>query len=169
MTTHTPSALEIERRDYRTRQSRRSILIAIASTIAFALILWVSVINTPGWEAVQRAFFNPEIGLRSLPRIWNGFLLNLTVLGISLFTVAACALTLALMRTLRGPVFFPLRAIAAGYTDIFRGLPFIIVIYLIGFGLPTILNTRIDLVLLGVIAVTVTYSAYVAEVIRAGI
>ena len=169
MTTHTPSALEIERRDYRTRQSRRSILIAIASTIAFALILWVSVINTPGWEAVQRAFFNPEIGLRSLPRIWNGFLLNLTVLGISLFTVAACAHTLALMRTHRGPVFFPLRAIAAGYTDIFRGLPFIIVIYLIGFGLPTILNTRIDLVLLGVIAVTVTYSAYVAEVIRAGI
>lgn len=169
MTIHAPSALEIERRDYRTRQSRRSILVAIASTIAFALIIWVSVINTPGWAAVQQAFFNPEIALRSLPRIWDGFLLNLTVLGISLFTVAACALALALLRTLRGPVFFPLRALSAGYTDIFRGLPFIIVIYLVGFGLPTILNTRIPPVILGVIAVTLTYSAYVAEVIRAGI
>lgn len=169
MTTHAPGALEIERRDYRTRQSRRSILVAIASTIAFALIVWVSVINTPGWAAVQQAFFNPEIALRSLPRIWDGFLLNLTVLGISLFTVAACALALALLRTLRGPVFFPLRALSAGYTDIFRGLPFIIVIYLVGFGLPTILNTRIPPVILGVIAVTLTYSAYVAEVIRAGI
>jgi polar amino acid transport system permease protein len=72
-------------------------------------------------------------------------------------------------RTLRQPVFFPLRALAAGYTDLFRGLPFIIVLYLIGFGVPTVMNTRIPPVVLGVIAVTLTYSAYVAEVIRAGI
>ncbi|MFT4137164.1 amino acid ABC transporter permease [Microbacterium sp.] len=169
MSTRTPSALELERRQYRDRQSRRSILLAIASTVAVAAIVWATVINTPGWGAVQQAFFDPEIALRSLPRIWDGFLLNLTVLGISVVTVAACALALALMRTLRGPVFFPLRAIAAGYTDIFRGLPFIIVIYLVGFGLPTILGARIEPIVLGVIAVTLTYSAYVAEVIRAGI
>ena len=79
------------------------------------------------------------------------------------------ALLLAVLRTLRGPVFFPIRVLTAAYTDLFRGIPFIIVLFLIGFGLPTILNTRMPPVVLGVIAVTLTYSAYVAEVIRAGI
>ncbi len=169
MTTHTPSALELERRDYRTRQSRRSVLIAIASTIAFALVVWITVVGTPGWAAVQQAFFNPEIALASFPRIWDGFLLNLQVLGLSVITVGVCALVLALLRTLRGAVFFPLRVLAATYTDIFRGLPFIIVIYLVGFGIPTLMNARIPPLVLGTLAVTLTYSAYVAEVIRAGI
>lgn len=169
MTTHTPSALETERRAFRARQSRRSVLVAIASTLAFAAIAWVSVINTPGWAAVQQSFFNPQIALDSLPRIWEGFLLNLKVLGLSLVTVSVVALVLALLRTLPGPVFFPLRVVAAAYTDIFRGLPFIIVLYLIGFGLPALIGVRIDVIILGTIAVTLTYSAYVSEVIRAGI
>ncbi len=144
-------------------------LVAIASTLAFAAIAWVSVINTPGWAAVQQSFFNPQIALDSLPRIWEGFLLNLKVLGLSLVTVSVVALVLALLRTLPGPVFFPLRVVAAAYTDIFRGLPFIIVLYLIGFGLPALIGVRIDVIILGTIAVTLTYSAYVSEVIRAGI
>ncbi len=131
--------------------------------------MWATVINTPGWEAVQRSFFNPEVALKALPRVWEGFLLNLQVLGISVVTVGAVALVIALLRTLRGPVFFPLRVLTAAYTDLFRGVPFIIVLFLVGFGLPTILDTRIPPVVLGVIAVTLTYSAYVAEVIRAGI
>jgi polar amino acid transport system permease protein len=145
------------------------VLIAIGSTLVFALIVWATVLNTPGWSAVQQAFFNPEVALRSLPKVWDGFLINLQVLGLSVLTVAAVALVVAVLRTLRGPVFFPLRVLAAGYTDLFRGFPFIIVLYLVGFGLPTITNTRIPVVVLGVIAVTLTYSAYVAEVIRAGI
>lgn len=144
-------------------------LVAIASTVAFAVIVWATVINTPGWAAVQRSFFDPEIALASLPRIWDGFLLNLTVLGLSVITVGICALTLALLRTLRGPVFFPVRVLAAAYTDIFRGLPFIIVLYLFGFGIPTLIGVRIEPIVLGTIAVTLTYSAYVSEVIRAGI
>lgn len=144
-------------------------LVAIGSTLVFAAIVWVAVINTPGWAAVQQFFFNPEIALRSLPKVWDGFLLNLQVLAISVVTVGGFALLLAVLRTLRGPVFFPIRVLTAAYTDLFRGIPFIIVLFLIGFGLPTILNTRIPPVVLGVIAVTLTYSAYVAEVIRAGI
>ncbi len=144
-------------------------LIAIASTLAFAASIWVSVINTQGWAAVQSAFFDPGVALQALPKVWDGFLLNLQVLGLSIVTVGIVALTVALLRTLRGPVFFPLRALAAGYTDLFRGFPFIIVLYLVGYGLPTITNTRIPLVVLGVMAVTLTYSSYVAEVIRAGI
>jgi polar amino acid transport system permease protein len=169
VSTHHPSELELDRRAYRRRRERRSVLVAIASTLAFAAIVWVAVINTPGWEAVQRSFFNPEVAIQALPRVWEGFLLNLQVLGISVFTVGAAALLIALLRTLRGPVFFPLRVLTAAYTDLFRGVPFIIVLFLIGFGLPTILNTRIPPVVLGVIAVTLTYSAYVAEVVRAGI
>lgn len=169
MTTHQPSALELERRTYRRGRERRSVAIAIASTLAFAALAWVTVIDTPGWAAVQQFFFDPEIALRALPKVWAGFLVNLQVLAFSVFTVAGLALLIAVLRTLRGPVFFPLRALAAGYTDLFRGLPFIIVLYLIGFGVPTVLNTRIEPVVLGVVAVTLTYSAYVAEVIRAGI
>ncbi len=144
-------------------------LVAIGSTLAFALVVWLTVVNTPGWSDVQRTFFNPEIAWRALPKVWDGFLLNLEVMGLSVLTVGACALLLALLRTLRGPVFFPLRVLAAAYTDLFRGIPFIIVLYLVGFGIPTIADTRIPPIVLGVIAVTLTYSAYVSEVIRAGI
>ena len=169
MTIHTPSALELERRAYRTRQSRRSVGVAIASTVAFALVVWITVIATPGWASVQQAFFNPEIALASLPRVWEGFLLNLQVLALSVVTVSLCALLVALLRTLPGAVFFPLRVIAAAYTDIFRGLPFIIVLYIVGFGIPTLTGTRIHVLVLGTLAITLTYSAYVAEVLRAGI
>lgn len=169
MSTHHPSDLELARRAYRRGRERRSVLLAIGSTLVFALVVWLTVINTPGWAAVQQSFFNPEVAAEALPRVWEGFLLNLQVLGISVVTVGAAALLIALLRTLRGPVFFPLRALTAAYTDLFRGVPFIIVLFLVGFGLPTILNTRIPPVVLGVIAVTLTYSAYVAEVIRAGI
>lgn len=169
MTTHIPSALEADRRRYRRRREQRSVLIAVASTVVFAAVVWVTVINTPGWAGVQQAFFDPEVALRALPKVWDGFLINLQVLGLSVISVSIVALVIASLRTLRGPVFFPVRVIAAGYTDLFRGFPFIIVLYLVGFGLPTILNTRIPVVVLGVIAVTLTYSSYVAEVMRAGI
>ncbi|MFT3798286.1 amino acid ABC transporter permease [Microbacterium sp.] len=169
MTPHTVSALEQQRRAYRRRRQQRSVLVAIASTLVVAALAWLFVFNTSGWAATQQFFFDPAIALRALPKVWDGFLVNLQVLGLSVVTVGAFALLIALLRTLRGAVFFPARVIAATYTDLFRGLPFIVVLYLVGFGLPTILNTRIPPVVLGVIAVTLTYSAYVAEVIRAGI
>ena len=166
---HQPSALEQERRAYRARQSTRSVLIAVVSTLVFAAVVWLTVVNTPGWESVQRSFFNPETAWESLPRVWEGFLLNLQVLGLSVITVAIGATVIALLRTLRGAVFFPLRALATGYTDVFRGIPLIIVLYLVGFGIPGLLNERIPPVILGTAAITITYSAYVSEVIRAGI
>ncbi|WP_322409684.1 amino acid ABC transporter permease [Microbacterium invictum] len=166
---HQPSALEQERRAYRARQSIRSVLIAVISTLVFAVVVWLTVVNTPGWESVRRSFFDPETAWQSLPRVWEGFLLNLQVLGLSVITVAIGATVIALLRTLRGAVFFPLRALAAGYTDVFRGIPLIIVLYLVGFGIPGLLNERIPPVILGTAAITITYSAYVSEVIRAGI
>jgi len=164
-----PSELELGRRAYRRQRSSRSVLVALASTLAFAAVVWLTIVNTPGWAAVQQSFFDPTAFVGAIPRVAEGFLLNLEVLGISVVTVAIVATLIATLRTLRGPVFFPLRAIAAGYTDIFRGIPLIIVLYLVGFGVPALINTRVPVVVLGVAALTLTYSAYVSEVIRAGI
>jgi polar amino acid transport system permease protein len=164
------SSLELERRAFRRRQGVRSVLIGAASTIVFAVIAWIAIVNTPGWARVQQSFFDPATAAAALPRIWDGFLLNLRVLVFAAIGVAIVSVLLATMRTLRGAVFFPLRAFAAGYTSLFRGMPLIIVLYLVGFGIPGLRFTesRIPLEVLGTTALILVYSAYVAEVFRAG-
>jgi polar amino acid transport system permease protein len=164
-----PSSIELERRAFRRQQTNRSVLIGVASTVVFAVVVWVTLINTPGWAAVQESFFDLDTAVQAFPRVVQGFLLNLQVLFFAVIGVAIVGTFIATLRTLRGPVFFPLRALAAGYTDLFRGLPLIIVLYLVGFGIPGLLNTRIPVVVLGTAALVLTYSAYVSEVIRAGI
>ena len=167
-----PSSIELGRRAFRRRQTLRSVLISIASTVVLAVVVWLTLINTPGWSRVQQTFFDPEVFVAALPRVWDGFLLNLRVLLFAAVGVLVFSVLLAVIRTLRGPVFFPLRALAAGYTDLFRGLPLIIVLYLVGFGIPGLQGsdgTRIPAAVLGTIALILTYSAYVSEVFRAGI
>lgn len=166
-----PSSLELGRRAFRRRQSVRSVLIGAVSTVVFAVVLWLAITSTPGWPVVQQTFFSPEIALDALPRVAEGFLLNIRVLLVAAACVLVFSLVIAAIRTLRGPVFFPLRALAAGYTDLFRGMPLIIVLYLIGFGVPALRfsETRIPTEVLGTIALVLTYSAYVSEVWRAGI
>ena len=147
-------------------------LISLASTVVLAVAAWLFLINTPGWARFQSTFFDPEIALASLPRIWGGFLVNLQVLLFAALGVLVLSVLIATVRTLRGPVFFPLRALAAGYTDLFRGMPLIIVLYLVGLGIPSLIGTggpRIPSVVLGTIALVLIYSAYVSEVFRAGI
>jgi len=164
-----PSSVELERRTFRRRQTNRSVVIGAVSTIVFAVVVWFSLINTPGWAAVQESFFDPGTAVQAFPRVFQGFLLNLQVLFFAVIGVAIFGTFLAALRTLRGPVFFPVRVLAAGYTDLFRGLPLIIVLYLVGFGVPGLTQTRIPVVVLGTVALVLTYSAYVSEVIRAGI
>jgi polar amino acid transport system permease protein len=163
------SSLELERRAFRRRQSVGSIVIGAVSTLVFAVLVWVFVVNTPGWARVQDSFFDLDTAIASFPRVFEGFLVNLRILGVAVLGVAVLATFVAFLRTLRGPVFFPLRAIATAYTDLFRGIPLIIVLFLIGYGVPGLLQQRISVELLGTIALILTYSAYVSEVIRAGI
>ena len=163
------SSLELERRAFRRRQSVVSVLLGSASTVVFGVLVWIFVINTPGWARVQASFFDLDSAIAALPRVGEGFLVNLRILGVSVLGVAIVATLIAFLRTLRGAVFFPLRALAAAYTDIFRGVPLIIMLLLIGFGVPGLLQTRISTELLGTVALIITYSAYVSEVIRAGI
>jgi len=166
-----PSEIELGRRVFRRRQTGRSVAIAVVSTIVFAVIVWITIVNTPGWSAVQQSFFDPATWAKAWPRVFWGFLLNIRVLLVAAAGVAVFGTLLAALRTLRGPVFFPLRALAAGYTDLFRGLPLIIVLYLVGFGIPglRLTDARVPAEVWGTIALILTYSAYVSEVIRAGI
>ncbi len=167
-----PSSIELERRAFRRRQGLKSVVISLVSTLVLAAAAWLTIVNTPGWARVQRTFLDPEVFLESLPRVWDGFLLNLRVLVVAAIGVLVVSVLLAAIRTLRGPVFFPLRALAAGYTDLFRGMPLIIVLYLVGFGVPGLIGNagpRIPAETLGTIALVLTYSAYVSEVFRAGI
>jgi polar amino acid transport system permease protein len=170
-TTRTPSRRELERRAYRRRRGIRSVLASVASTLVLAVLVWIFVIRTPGWERVQQTFFDPQIALASLPRVWDGFVLNLRVLVTTAVLVLVFGLVLATLRTLRGPVWLPLRALAAGYTDLFRGTPLIIVLFLVGFGIPGlgIIPVRLPYEFWGTVALTLTYSAYVSEVLRSGI
>ena len=168
---HEPSAVELGRRIFRRRQTSRSVLIAILSTLVFAAVAWLAIVNTPGWARVQRSFFDPAVLATAWPRVIAGLWLNIRVLFFAAIGVLVLSIILAILRTLRGPIFFPVRALVAGYTDLFRGLPLIIVLYLVGFGIP---GLRLDMPRFpaefwGTIALILTYSAYVSEVFRAGI
>jgi len=165
-----PSAIELERRAFRRRQSTKSVIISLVSTVVFAVVLWIALVNAPGWEQVQQSFFNWDTIVEAFPRVGEGLWLNIRVLFYATIGVAVVSLIIATVRTLRGPIFFPLRALAAGYTDLFRGMPLIIVLYLVGFGIPGLnLFARMPLEFWGTIALITTYSAYVSEVFRAGI
>jgi polar amino acid transport system permease protein len=167
-----PSEIELDRRAFRLARKRKSTLVAFVSTIAFAVIAWLSLVNSPGWPRVEQSFFNFETAVAALPSVLEGLLLNLRVLLFSVIGVLVFGLTLALLRTLRSPIFTPIRLLARGYVDLFRGLPLIIVLYLVGFGIPGLrleFLGRIPVEVLGTLALTLTYSAYVAEVFRAGI
>jgi polar amino acid transport system permease protein len=166
-----PSAVQRERDAYRRARARRSTGLAVLSTLVVGTLLVVGITSSPGWPRVQQSFFDPQVAREALPAVLYGLRLNAIV------WLAACAgmlvfgLLLATLRTLRGPVFWPLRALATVYVDLFRALPVIIVLYLVGFGLPGLRLRGVpsDPVVLGAIALTMTYSAYVAEVLRAGI
>lgn len=165
-----PSDIELGRRSFRRRQNGKSVAIAFLSTIVCAIAAWVLVINTPGWTAVQQSFFNFDVAVQSFPRILEGLWLNIRVLFFAAIGVLIVSIALALARTLRGPIFFPVRALATAYTDLFRGVPLLIVLYLVGFGIPGLnFFPRMPIEVWGTVALILTYSAYVSEVFRAGI
>ena len=141
------------------------------STIAFAALAWWAVTSTPGWDRVRFSFFDGPTLVAAWPRVLEGLWLNVRVLVVALVGVAVLSTLLSALRTLRGPVFFPVRALVRGYTDLFRGLPLIIVLYLVGFGVPGLgLGIpRLPAEVWGTVALVLTYSAYVSEVIRAGL
>jgi polar amino acid transport system permease protein len=139
--------------------------------VGFAAVLAAVVLGSPGWPRFRESFLDLDVARASFPRILEGLWLNIRVLVVAEVCILVLALGIALLRTLRGPVWFPLRTLAAGYTDVFRGVPLIIMLYIIGFGLPglRLQGVPTSAAVLGTIAIVLVYSAYVAEVFRAGI
>jgi polar amino acid transport system permease protein len=149
----------------------RSLAIATASTVVFFAAIAAIVVTSPGWPAVKKAFFDPQIFADSFPGIADAFLLNIRIFVIAEAIILVFALLIAVLRSLPGPVFFPLRVLAIVYTDLFRGVPTILVIFMLGFGAPALQLSWVPTSPLfwGIVALVLVYSAYVAEVYRAGI
>ncbi len=168
---YVPSARRLERERHKRARARRATAVAALSTLLTAAVLYLVVTGSPGWPRTRETFFSAEYARAALPEVVDGLWLNLRLLVVCGAAVLVIGMLLAVARTLRGPVFFPLRALAAAYTDFFRGLPLIICLLLVVFGVPALrlAGVTTDPVLLGGAALTLTYSAYVAEVFRAGI
>lgn len=160
------------RRDlYEAGVRRRSNRIALISTVVVILAVIVLVPLAPGWEAVQRSFFNGRVFSATFPGLVDAFLVNVMIFAWSAPLIALTGLAIALCRDTRAPALFPLRLFGIAYTDIFRGLPVVLVIYIIGFGVPGLGLPRPwnSPYIWGTLALVLVYSAYVAEVIRSGI
>ncbi|NMO56334.1 ABC transporter permease subunit [Actinoplanes sp. TBRC 11911] len=169
-TTYRPSDIQLGRIAYRRGKAIRSVLLAALSTAVLGTLLGVLVTGAPGWDRVKQSFFDPHIAREFVPEILQGLWFNIRLVVVCALCALALGLLVAVLRTLRGPIFFPVRALATVYTYSFRGLPLIIVIYLFAFGVPGLrLQGTPSVTVLGGAAIVVTYGAYLAEVFRAGI
>jgi polar amino acid transport system permease protein len=151
--------------------SSRNPLVAVASTVIFFGVLAAIVVSSSGWQEVKQTFFNPQEFRTYLKPVGHAFVLNIKIFLVAEVLILILALALAVLRGLPGPVFFPVRLLAVGYTDLFRGIPTILLVYLFGFGIPALQLSHVTAnpVYLGAAALIVIYTAYVSEVYRAGI
>ena len=166
-----PSSREIQRRGERARISRRQAAIAAVSTTVVLGTLLIILVTSPGWEIVKKTFFDIDYGREVFPTVIAGLWINLQLTFIGGAAIGVIAMGLALLRTTKSPALTPFRFLATAYVDIFRGAPLILIILLVGFGVPALQLKGIssNVIFLGTVAVVLTYSAYVAEVIRSGI
>jgi polar amino acid transport system permease protein len=166
-----PSEIELARREARRTRNKRSALIAALSSFLVLGTLGLVLVSSPGWETLRNTFFKWAYGFEILPKILLGFTTNATLTVIAGTSVALIGLAIALLRTSRSAALTPFRILATLYVDVFRGIPMLLVILLVGFGIPAlqIKGLTNNVLVLGTLAVIITYSAYVAEVIRSGI
>ena len=159
------------RRRLERRRATRASIVALASTIVVFGGLAVLVVNAPGWESVRQSFLDRDVFLDSLPGVVNAFAVNIRLFVTAEILVLILGLLIAVMRSLPGPVFFPIRVLATIYADVFRAIPGVLVIFLFGFGIPGLglIDPRMDKILFGIAGLTLVYSAYVSAVYRAGI
>jgi len=166
-----PSERELKRRDYRRKAAIKYGLISALSSALVLGTLVVVLVTSPGFKSLSDTFFNWVYGAEVLPKILLGFMTNVVLTIIAACCVAILGLTIALLRTSRSPALTPFRFLATIYVDLFRGIPMILVILLVGFGIPAlrIKGLTNNVLILGTLAVVITYTAYVAEVLRSGI
>jgi polar amino acid transport system permease protein len=152
-------------------QDRRGFAIAIVSTIVVFGLLGYVIVSSAGWPRVQQSFFDPETFDESWPRIVRAFWVNVQLFVLAELLVLVLGLVIAVLRNLPGAALAPVRLLATGYVDLFRAVPGILVISMLGFGVPALRIEGIpdDEFFWALVALTLLYSAYVSEVYRAGI
>ena len=152
-------------------EGARGAAIAALSTLAFVAIAVAAIVTSPNWPRVRDQFFNRDDFVTAWPDVAGGFWLNIQLFLISMVTIPIVAMIVAVFRSLRGPGFFPLRALSVIYTDLFRGIPLVLLILLLGFGLPALDISGLprSAMFWGLVALTLSYSAYTAEIYRSGI
>ena len=167
-----PTSTRTRRDRYERRQRRRSIGAATTSTVVVVgLLVWL-IPKTSGWENVQQSFFSPTVFRDVFPELLGPFWYDVQIFLWCAPCIVVVALLIAMARNVRAPALYPIRLFAIVYTDVVRGVPVLLWILLLGFGVPGILQTREwygEFVIWGSVALVVAYSAYVAEVFRAGI
>ncbi|HEU0287974.1 MAG TPA: amino acid ABC transporter permease [Nocardioidaceae bacterium] len=167
----TPSDRQLERLAWRRARSRRRTTIALTSTLVVFGIAAIVIVSAPGWDRVQATFFNWDEAKSSLPEILRGFRTTIEMFLIAEVCILVVGLIVAFVRVVPAPGLAPVKLIAIIYTDVARGTPTLLVVYLVGFGLPALQLQGLptSLFMLGIIALTFSYGGYVAEVMRAGI
>ncbi len=166
-----PGLFGPRRRSALREEGARAALIAAASTVIFAaFVVWL-VLSSETWPAVQKQFFNWSNFKEAWPVVLPGFWLDIKMFLVAEVLILVIALVVAMIRALRGPAFFPLRVIAVTYIDLIRGVPIILLILLLGFGVPALQLPGVpnSELFWGLTALVISYSAYTAEVYRAGI
>ena len=166
-----PGERRLARAAAKARRNRRQLAISAVSTVLGLGLLVTVVVTSEGWPTVRETFFNPTDFKDSFPAVLRGFWLDVKLFVIVEIAVLILGLVVALARISRTPALFPVRLLSAVFVDVLRGVPTILVVYLIGFGVPALMLSGLptDPVVLGGIALTLAYSAYVGEVYRAGI
>jgi polar amino acid transport system permease protein len=166
-----PLSRRLEREAAKRANARRNSLIAALSSVIVIGGLAALVLTSPGWPSVRETFFSWSEFKNSFPEVLDGFWLDIKVFMVVEVVVLVLALGIALVRVNRSPGLFPARLLATVWVDVFRGVPTVLLVYLVGFGVPALELEGLptDPVVLGGIALTLSYSGYVSEVYRAGI
>ena len=159
---------------------RRATAISTASTLVVLAALAAAFLLAPGSAVVRHTFFDPRDMWQSFignPKkgyysVGEALWLNIRMFLTAEVLILAFALLIALIRQSVSPVLFPFRVLALIYVDFFRGVPLLLVILAIGFGIPALrlpfVSTQ-SAAIYGVAALVLSYSAYVSEVYRAGL
>jgi polar amino acid transport system permease protein len=160
-----------DRASARRRRRRRHIAIATVSTVIIIGGLIARILTASGWPDVRRSFFSEYWFRKAFGSVLSGFWTDVRMFLIIEVVVLALGLLIALIRTFEVPVLYPVRMLAIAFVDVMRGVPTILLIFLLGFSVPA-LNLRgipTSAVVLGGAALAMNYSAYVSEVFRAGL
>lgn len=165
------SERQLEREALARKLRWRSSTVAVVATLVVFGILYAGVVSSPGWPTFKQTFLSWPDAREVLPDLLEGFWLNIKIFLVAEPLILLVGVAVAVIRSTTAAAMFPVRVIAVVYTDLFRGLPTILVVMLLAFGMPALQlrGMPTSLVFWSVTALVLSYGAYVAEVFRAGI